>query len=294
MWVSKPLFWTPLYVAMIWACVQRLRWRKQLALFALCTGFCGTGTDVVSARVLKPSVARLRPSHEPALANAVHLVEERPELYRGGRHGFVSSHAANHGHRRVVWGISGGVWGWVARVGRVDWLQPHPPRRPTPVTSSADSSWAGCWRCCTDPARRWTPEPLNPNLQAMAEGITAMTWVAVFLGGGVGSVLRFGLGQGALTAEAATFPWAVLGANVPATALLAWCAVAGAELWGKTSPVWFFMTVGLWSGSAPFPRLRGTRCVCGRMVDGRCRDQRLPVLGCVVVGWWVARVCADS
>ena len=63
----------------------------------------------------------------------------------------------------------------------------------------------------------------------MAEGITAMTWLAVFLGGGVGSVLRFGLGQGVrmIGAEAATFPWAVLGANVLATAVLAWCAVAG-------------------------------------------------------------------
>ena len=26
-WVSKPLFWTPLYVVMIWACAQKLGWR---------------------------------------------------------------------------------------------------------------------------------------------------------------------------------------------------------------------------------------------------------------------------
>ena len=39
----------------------------------------------------------------------------------------------------------------------------------------------------------------------MAEGITAMTWLAVFMGGGVGSVLRFGLGQGLRAVEVRLF-----------------------------------------------------------------------------------------
>ena len=113
-WVSKPLFWTPLYVAMVWAVGQRLGWRRPLALFAVCVGLCVTGTDVVSARVLKPNVARLRPSHEPALVDQVHLVEERPgELYRGGKYSFVSSHAANHMGVAVLFGgLLGGAWGW--------------------------------------------------------------------------------------------------------------------------------------------------------------------------------------
>jgi undecaprenyl-diphosphatase len=113
-WVSKPLFWTPLYVAMVWAVGQRLGWRRPLALFAVCVGLCVTGTDVVSARVLKPKVARLRPSHEPALVDQVHLVEERPgELYRGGKYSFVSSHAANHMGVAVLFGgLLGGAWGW--------------------------------------------------------------------------------------------------------------------------------------------------------------------------------------
>ena len=82
-----------------------------------------------------------------------------------------------------------------------------------------------------------------------------MTWVAVFLGGGVGSVMRFGLGEGmrAWWPEAtAGFPWGVLAANVLATGLLAWCAVAGADVWGKTSPLWFFMTVGVCGGFSTF------------------------------------------
>ena len=111
-WVSKPLFWTPLYVAMMWAVGRRLGWGRPMALCAVCVAMCVTGTDVVSARVLKPSVARLRPSHEPALD--VHLIEERPgEFYRGGQFSFVSSHAANHMGVAVLFGgLLGGAWAW--------------------------------------------------------------------------------------------------------------------------------------------------------------------------------------
>ena len=84
-WVSKPLFWTPLYLAMLWAVGRQLGWGRPMALFAACVALCVTGTDVLSARVLKPSVARLRPSHEPALVHDVHLVGRPGELYRGGR-----------------------------------------------------------------------------------------------------------------------------------------------------------------------------------------------------------------
>ena len=113
-WVSEPLFWTPLYVALMVASARRLGMGRPLAVFAACVALCVTGTDVVSARVLKPSVERLRPSHEPSLADQIHLVEERPgELYRGGRFGFVSSHAANHMGVAVLFGmLLGGAWSW--------------------------------------------------------------------------------------------------------------------------------------------------------------------------------------
>ena len=125
-----------------------------------------------------------------------------------------------------------------------------------------------------------------------------MTWLAVFLGGGVGSVLRFGLGQGVrmIGAEAATFPWAVLGANVLATALLAWCAVAGAELWGKASPIWFFTTVGVCGGFSTFSTFAWDTLRLweegGWMLA--LANVTVSVVGCLAVGWWVANVCADS
>ena len=47
--------------------------------------------DQVSASIIKPPVARARPSHNPDLATTIHIVNG----YRGGPFGFVSSHAAN-------------------------------------------------------------------------------------------------------------------------------------------------------------------------------------------------------
>lgn len=52
-------------------------------LIALC--------DQTASHLIKQAVKRLRPSHEPALENLIHLSEAGP----GGQYGFVSSHAAN-------------------------------------------------------------------------------------------------------------------------------------------------------------------------------------------------------
>ncbi len=47
--------------------------------------------DVLASGVLKPLVARLRPTHNSLLSGQVHVVHN----YVGGLYGFVSSHAAN-------------------------------------------------------------------------------------------------------------------------------------------------------------------------------------------------------
>ena len=48
-------------------------------------------SDQISSTLLKPLVARLRPTYNPEIADLIHTVNG----YRGGRYGFVSSHAAN-------------------------------------------------------------------------------------------------------------------------------------------------------------------------------------------------------
>ena len=48
-------------------------------------------SDQMSSTVIKNSVMRLRPCHDPAVAPQLHLVNG----YCGGQYGFVSSHASN-------------------------------------------------------------------------------------------------------------------------------------------------------------------------------------------------------
>ena len=78
---------------------------------------CITGTDVISARIIKPGVQRFRPSHSIELRDEVHLVTPpgQDQPYRGGRFGFVSSHAANYTGIALYFGLllGGGAWLWV-------------------------------------------------------------------------------------------------------------------------------------------------------------------------------------
>lgn len=64
---------------------------KHFVVVLLGLVFTLTLCDQLSAEVIKPLVARLRPSHNDAIDQMLHYVGD----YRGGRYGFVSSHAAN-------------------------------------------------------------------------------------------------------------------------------------------------------------------------------------------------------
>ena len=128
-WVSVPWVWVPLYLLMLWRLAQQHpNWQPRVAM-VVGMALCVTATDVVSAKVLKPSVARLRPSHEPTLAADIHLLEERPgQTYTGGRYGFVSSHASNHMGIAVLMGsLLGGIWlrGLVLWAVLIGWSRIH-------------------------------------------------------------------------------------------------------------------------------------------------------------------------
>ena len=108
MWyISKSTTWLPLYALLVGLVVYQfgVQWYRStpntpnyrytallrvlivLAGFAVAVGL----SDFVSSGIIKPWVSRLRPTHEPALAGMLHLVNG----YTGGMYGFVSSHAAN-------------------------------------------------------------------------------------------------------------------------------------------------------------------------------------------------------
>lgn len=91
--------WIPLYlviIAIMWRGTAQgsnfklKHWQAFLTLL-LFTALIFAFTDHISAGIIKPLVARPRPSHEPSLMEQLHFVRD----YHGGAYGFVSSHAAN-------------------------------------------------------------------------------------------------------------------------------------------------------------------------------------------------------
>ena len=106
MWyISKSTTWLPLYALLVGLIVYRFgilspslcregrRGSSLLRVLIILAGFAvAVGvSDFVSSGIIKPWVCRLRPTHEPALAGMLHLVNG----YTWGLYGFVSSHAAN-------------------------------------------------------------------------------------------------------------------------------------------------------------------------------------------------------
>jgi len=90
MWfLSLTKVWIPLYLLLAGWVIYRYRRLSWVVLLAI--GLTIVLSDRISSGVIKPAVCRLRPSHEPALRDKVYIVND----YRGGKYGFVSSHAAN-------------------------------------------------------------------------------------------------------------------------------------------------------------------------------------------------------
>ena len=81
--------WLPLVLLLlVWM------WRKWgvRSLYVVAgIALCILLADQISSSLLKPWVARLRPTNNPEIADLIHTVRG----YRGGLYGFVSSHAAN-------------------------------------------------------------------------------------------------------------------------------------------------------------------------------------------------------
>ena len=90
MWaVSDKEFWYPFYGILILAMVWRYKWNAVAILIFI--ALLITLADQISVKGFKEVFERLRPSHNPEIKDMIHTVKG----YRGGRFGFVSSHAAN-------------------------------------------------------------------------------------------------------------------------------------------------------------------------------------------------------
>jgi len=90
MWlVSDTLVWVPVLLVFLVILFRNKGSKTFLILlaFALLILF----TDQISSGVIKPLVARFRPTHDPEIGDWINVVNN----YQGGKYGFLSSHAAN-------------------------------------------------------------------------------------------------------------------------------------------------------------------------------------------------------
>jgi undecaprenyl-diphosphatase len=88
-WLSDKLVWVPMYLLIAFFIVKHYRMKGVVIL--LFVGVVIALCDQTASNLIKNSVMRLRPSHEPALEGLIHL----SKAGAGGMYGFVSSHAAN-------------------------------------------------------------------------------------------------------------------------------------------------------------------------------------------------------
>jgi membrane-associated phospholipid phosphatase len=109
--LRNKIFWTPLYAFILfylWYNVRQWFWPIVFSIVSL-----AAATDLLSSRVIKPSVGRVRPCNELVLRDQIRQI-----VPCGAGKSFTSSHAANHfglaaflvmglgflqGRRRWVW-----------------------------------------------------------------------------------------------------------------------------------------------------------------------------------------------
>jgi Membrane-associated phospholipid phosphatase len=82
--------WLLLYLCFLIVFIYKNRWKEILCVL-LAVGMVVLLCDQISSGFFKPFFQRFRPTHHPEFKDLVDLVLN----YRGGKYGFISSHAAN-------------------------------------------------------------------------------------------------------------------------------------------------------------------------------------------------------
>lgn len=83
--------WIPLYVALLYLVIKNNDSIKKIATIVACVVLCVLLAGTIDDLVVKPTVERWRPTHDPVIGTMVDVVNG----YRGGYYGFFSAHAAN-------------------------------------------------------------------------------------------------------------------------------------------------------------------------------------------------------
>jgi len=83
--------WIPLYVALFCMVMKNNASVRRITFIVACAGLCYLLAGAFDDGVVKPLVARWRPTHDPVIGWQVDVVDG----YRGGNYGFFSAHASN-------------------------------------------------------------------------------------------------------------------------------------------------------------------------------------------------------
>ena len=83
--------WIPLYVSLFYVVVKNNDNFRRIICILACAGLCVLLAGTVDDMIVKPLVARWRPTHDFEIGMLVDTVDG----YRGGKFGFFSAHAAN-------------------------------------------------------------------------------------------------------------------------------------------------------------------------------------------------------
>ena len=83
--------WIPLYIALFYMVLRCNNSVSQVLLVLGAAGLCVVLAGTIDDTIVKPLVARWRPTHDPQIGILVDVVND----YRGGNYGFFSAHAAN-------------------------------------------------------------------------------------------------------------------------------------------------------------------------------------------------------
>jgi undecaprenyl-diphosphatase len=92
-WMTTFWFWLPVLAIVLWFMWKQYKKKSGLILAFLVLSI--VFSDQVSG-IIKKHVERVRPSHNIEINSQLHLyLYPNGEVYKGGKYGFVSAHAAN-------------------------------------------------------------------------------------------------------------------------------------------------------------------------------------------------------
>lgn len=89
--LTNALTWVPLYLSLFYVVLKNNDTVQKIVFVVACAGLCVLLAGTVDDEIVKPTVARWRPTHDPQIGLLVDIVDG----YRGGKYGFFSAHAAN-------------------------------------------------------------------------------------------------------------------------------------------------------------------------------------------------------